>query len=84
MGALLVVLVVAAVSAILVAAKLDEVEAELLAVDSALRGTARERHDAPLLLEQREHELISPVESRLPGMHRLEFKKLLEKAPGAT
>lgn len=77
-SALLVVLLVVAMSAILVTAKLNKVEAELLAVDSALRGTARELQAAQLMLEQREHELISLVENRLPGMHRLEFNKLLE------
>jgi hypothetical protein len=63
-AALLVVLLVLAMSAILVTAKLNKVEAELLAVDSALRGTTRE--------------LRGLVENRLPGMHPLEFNTLLE------
>lgn len=78
LGALLVVLLVVAMSAILVAARLKKVEAELLAVDSALRGTSRELQAAQLRLEQREHELVSLVENRLPGMRPLEFNKLLE------
>lgn len=78
MGALLVVLLVTAISAILVTAKLKKVEAELLAVDSALRGTSRELQAAQLMLVQREHDLVSLVENRLPGMRPLEFNKLLE------
>jgi len=77
-GGLLILLLGVATSTILVTAKLNKVEAELLAVDSALRGTARKLQAAELMLAQREHELVSLVENRLPGMQPLELNKLLE------
>lgn len=72
------VLLVAAMSAILVTAKLKKVEAELLAVDSALRATARELQAAQLRPEKGEHELVTLEENRLPGMRPLKLNKLLE------